>query len=264
MIDIHNHLLIGVDDGPQSEEEAVALLRQAIGNGITDIVATPHHYSGDFINFKNKIMDKMDELNRIIETHQLDITIHPGQEIRVNGSLVEELKEQKSIPLNNSKYVLVEFPFNDIPSYVETLLFDIQMNGFTPVIAHPERCKPIIKDPDKLYDFIEKGAVAQVTAGCVSGALGENLQETSLRMLENNLAHIIASDAHHAEIRPFLLKEAYAVVSERLGESVTERLQHNASAVLHNKEVKVKQPNQIQTHYQSKKRRKKKKFLGLF
>ncbi|WP_031547967.1 tyrosine-protein phosphatase [Salinicoccus luteus] len=264
MIDIHNHVLVGTDDGPQTEEEAVMLLQQAIDNGITDIIATPHHYSGDFVNPGSKVLEKMDTLNQIISQHQLDINVHPGQEIRVNGNFVEELKSGASIPLNQSQYVLVEFSFNDIPNYVDPLLYDLQMSGYTPLIAHPERCKPIIKYPDKLYDFIEKGAIAQVTAGSVAGALGENLKETSLKMIEAHLVHIIASDAHHAELRPFMLKEAYDVVEKELGSIYVEDLKNNAEAVLQGKEVKVKRPSKIETHYKSSKKRKKKKFLGLF
>ncbi|WP_342388761.1 tyrosine-protein phosphatase [Salinicoccus bachuensis] len=264
MIDIHNHVLVGADDGPQTEEEAVLLLQQAIDNGITDIIATPHHYSGDFVNPRSKILEKIDTLNQIISQHQLDINVHPGQEIRVNGSFVEELKSGVSIPLNQSQYVLVEFSFNDIPNYVDPLLYELQMSGYTPLIAHPERCKPIIKYPDKLHEYIEKGAVAQVTAGSVVGELGQNLKETSLKMIEAHLVHIIASDAHHAELRPFMLKEAYDMVEKELGSIYIDDLKYNAEAVLLGKEVKVKRPSKIETHYKSKKKRKKKRFLGIF
>ncbi|MFC3420043.1 tyrosine-protein phosphatase [Salinicoccus hispanicus] len=261
MIDIHNHVLIGIDDGPQTEEAAVALLKQAIDNGITNIIATPHHHSGAFLNPRIKIVEKMEELTKIIEDHQLDIKVHPGQEIRINGDMVSELQSGVSIPLNQSQYVLVEFSFTEVPNYVEKLLYDLQMKGYVPVIAHPERCKPIIKDPDRLYEIVEKGAIAQITASSITGALGQNLKETSLAMIQNNLAHVISSDAHSTEIRPFLLKEAYKVVAEELGENFTEVLQFNADAILHNKEVKVKAPQKMKTHYQTKK---KKKFLGLF
>ncbi|MCC4722362.1 tyrosine-protein phosphatase [Salinicoccus sp. RF5] len=264
MIDIHNHVLIGVDDGPQTEEEAVLLLKQAIDNGITDIIATPHHYSGDFVNPGSKILEKMDELNQIISQHQLDINVHPGQEIRMNGNFVEELKSGAGIPLNQSQYVLVEFSFNEVPSYTCPMFYDMQMSGYTPLIAHPERCKPIIKDPDKLHEYVERGAVAQVTAGSVAGELGENLKETSLKMIEAHLVHIIASDAHHAGLRPFMLQKAYDVVERELGSIYVEDLKHNAEAVLLGKEVKVKRPSKIETHYKSSKKRKKKKFLGLF
>ncbi|TVT28907.1 hypothetical protein FO441_01100 [Salinicoccus cyprini] len=264
MIDIHNHVLIGIDDGPQTEEAAVALLKQAIDNGITDIIATPHHHSGAFFNSESKIIEKMEELTKIIEKHQLDIKVHPGQEIRINGDMVSELQSGVSLSLNQSQYVLVEFSFTDVPNYVESLLYDLQMKGYIPVIAHPERCKPIIKNPDRLYEIVEKGAIAQITASSITGALGDDLKEVSLKMIENNLAHVISSDAHSAEIRPFLLKKAYDVVSEELGENFTEVLQFNADAILHNKEVRVKPPQKMETQQKKGKKQKKKKFLGLF
>lgn len=262
MIDIHNHLLIDVDDGPQNEEEATDLLRQAIENGITDIIVTPHHYSGDFINPKSKIVTKMTEITNIIEKHHLDIKVYPGQEIRINGDLVHELESDVNLALNHTQYVLVEFSFTGIASYTENLFFDLQMKGYTPVIAHPERCWPMAKDPNKLHDLIEKGAIAQLTAGSVSGALGEGIQETSLKMIENNLIHVVASDAHHWAMRPFMLKEAYQVIEERLGVEYVEYFQKNAEAILNDKEVKVKSPKRMETKKQGAKKRK--KFLGLF
>lgn len=262
MIDIHNHVLIGIDDGPQTEEAAVGLLKQAIENGITDIIATPHHHSGAFLNPRSKVVERMEELIKIIENHQLDIKVYPGQEIRINGDMVNELQSGVSIPLNQSQYVLVEFSFTDVPNYVENLLYDLQMKGYIPIIAHPERCKPIIKNTDRLYEIVEKGAIAQITASSITGGLGEDLKKASLKMIENNLAHVISSDAHSADIRPFLLTEAYEVVSKELGENFTETLQFNAEAILHNKEVKVKPPQRMKIHFQKKKQ--KKKFLGLF
>ncbi|AKG73454.1 tyrosine-protein phosphatase [Salinicoccus halodurans] len=262
MIDIHNHVLIGVDDGPQNEDEALNLLRQAIDNGITDIIVTPHHYSGDFINPKSKIVTKMAEVTDIIEKHQLNINIYPGQEIRINGDLVNEIETDVNLPLNQSQYVLVEFSFTEIASFTENLFFDLQMKGYTPLIAHPERCRPMAKDPNKLYELIEKGAIAQITAGSVSGALGEGLQETSLKMIEHNLIHVVASDAHHATMRPFMLKEAYEVIEEKLGSEYVEYLQKNAEAILNNKEVKVRSPKRIEMNNKGAKKRK--KFLGLF
>lgn len=258
MIDIHNHLLVGVDDGPQSEQEAADLLRQAIQNGITDIVVTPHHYSGDYINPKSKIITDMELLENLIEVHQLDINVYPGQEIRINGELVNELESGVNLPLNQTKYVLVEFSFTEIASYTERLFFDLQMKGYTPVIAHPERIRPIGKDPNQLYELVEKGAIAQITSGSVAGALGEGLQQTSLKMIEHNLIHFVGSDAHHSQLRPFMLKEAYEVIERELGTEYVEYLQKNAEAILNDKEVRVKSPRQFDTSEKNTKTKKKK------
>lgn len=262
MIDIHNHLLVGADDGPATEQDALDLLYQAHENGITDIIVTPHHYSGDFVNPKSKILTDMEALKNIVKENDININVYPGQEIRINGDLVEELEAGLNLSLNHSSYVLVEFPFTEVPNYAEKMFFDLQMKGYTPVIAHPERCRPLKDDPRKLYDFIEKGALAQVTAISVAGKLGEGLQQASFKMIENHLIHFVGSDAHHAEKRPFMLKEAYEVIEAELGASYVEYLKYNAEAILRNKEVKVKAP--VQYKLDSKKVKKRKKFLGLF
>lgn len=259
MIDIHNHLLVGADDGPATEQDALDLLHQAQENGITDIIVTPHHYSGDFVNPKSKILTDMEALKNIITKNDMDINVYPGQEIRINGDLVEELEAGLNLSLNHSSYVLVEFPFTEVPNYAEKLFFDLQMIGYTPVIAHPERCRPLKDNPEKLYSFIEKGALAQVTATSVSGKLGEGIQQTSLRMIENHLIHFVGSDAHHAKKRPFMLREAYEVIEAELGATYVQYLKYNAEAILHNEAIKVKAPKVIKEQ-----KKVKKKFLGLF
>lgn len=259
MIDIHNHLLIGVDDGPQTDQDALDLLKQAEKNGITDVIVTPHHKSGNFINQKEQILSEMKILEEIIKAHHVNIKVHPGQEIRIYGDLVNDLEGGLNISLNHSNYVLVEFSFTEIPHYIEQLLFDLQMKGYTPIIAHPERYKFLQENPQRLYDFIEQGALAQVTAGAVVGRLGEGLKVKSIEMIKNYLIHIIGSDAHHSLNRPFLLKEAYAVIEEELGSSYVEYLQYNAKAILQNTEVKLKAPIQHKD-----KITKRKKILGLF
>ncbi|WP_020008249.1 tyrosine-protein phosphatase [Salinicoccus albus] len=264
MIDIHNHLLIGVDDGPQSEQEAIDLLKQAKNNGITDIITTPHHYGGDYVNPKSKIMANMDKLTDIIEQHQLDINVYPGQEIRINGDLVKELETGVNLSLNQTKYVLIEFSFTEVANYTERLFFDLQMQGYMPVIAHPERIRPITKDPNQLYHLVEKGAIAQITAGSVAGALGEGLQQQSLEMIRHNHIHFVGSDAHHATMRPFMLKEAYEVIERELGTDYVAYLQKNAEAILHDKEVTVKAPKQFNTAEQTKKHKKKRSIWSYF
>src|SRR5699024_9162574 len=137
---------------PATEQEALDLLLQAKDNGITDIIVTPHHYSGDFINHKSKILTEMEILQAVIEKNVIDINIYPGQEIRINGDLVNELETGLNLSLNHSSYVLVEFSFTEVPAYADKLFFELQMKGYTPVIAHPERCRPLKDNPEKLYD----------------------------------------------------------------------------------------------------------------
>src|SRR5699024_4892383 len=173
MIDIHNHLLISADDGPSTEEEAIALLKQAKSNGVSQILVTPHHLSGDYYNEKDKILKDLETLKSLIFEENLEIEVYPGQEIRINGDLVNDLEKGVNLSLNHSRYVLIEFSFTEVPNYVDKLFFDLQLKGYTPVIAHPERCRPIKSNPDLLFNLVEKGVLAQITASSVAGALGD-------------------------------------------------------------------------------------------
>lgn len=237
MIDIHNHLLINVDDGPGAKSEVLDLLNQAADQGITNIICTPHHYSGSYVNPSNIVKDKLDEVRNIISANNLSIEVHPGQEIRMNDYMLLELETGESIPLNDTRYVLVEFSFTSLRNDVYEMLGELAVRGYTPVIAHPERCRPIVRDVNQLRQMVDSGAKAQVTAASVAGELGTQLQELSLKWIEEGLIHIVASDAHHAVYRPFLMKEALQVIDERLGRKVSNELMKNAESVLYNKKI---------------------------
>lgn len=265
MIDIHNHVLIGVDDGPKTEADAVSLLEQAIEQGITDVIATPHHYSGDWRTPSHVVDEKLRELKSIAEKYNLNINIHRGQEIRVNGDIIKELKSGDNISLNDSQYILIEFPFGDLPLYSEKLFFDLQIQGYIPLIAHPERCMPLLRNPSKLYEIVQKGAISQLTASSITGGHGESVKNKSLKFIENNLAHVIASDAHNANFRPFELKEAYEIVAKELGEEYVERLQKNAESILNNRDIDYLEPVEVKRESgQASKSKKRKKLFGLF
>ena len=263
MIDIHSHVLIRADDGPESEEEAVKLLLQAEAAGITDIIMTPHHYSGDFENPGEKVLEMLAVLNKAAESANISVRLYPGQEIRINPNLLYQLLSGTSITLNNSRYVLIEFSYIEIAEYTDQLIFDLQMNGFVPVVAHPERCTPLMDNIDELYKLVDKGVITQVTAGSVTGLFGSNLKARTLKMIEQNLVHVIASDAHHSATRPFMLFEAYEVIEMELGKFYMDYLKKNAEAILNNEEVTVKSParNDLKHEFKKKKRR---NLWGLF
>lgn len=263
MIDIHNHILISADDGPESEEEAVKLLAQAAAAGITDIIMTPHHYSGDFENPGEKVMEMMKVLTNAAARADIPVRLYPGQEIRVNPGLLYELLSGKSITLNDSRYVLIEFSYIDIADYTDQLIFDLQMNGFVPVVAHPERCQPLMDNIEQLYKLVDKGVITQVTAGSVTGLFGSNLKALTLKMIEQNIVHLVASDAHHSESRPFLLLEAYRIIEAELGKSYVDYLKENAKAILNNEEVTVKSPERTNFKHEHKKK-KRRSLWGLF
>src|SRR5699024_4743228 len=122
MIDIHNHVLIDVDDGPGTTKDAIALIRQAVDDGITDIIATPHHRNNYYDTPASVVTKKLNELLTVLKNEKLNIEIHPGQEIRINGDLLQELQSSKSMTLNDTENVLLEMPFTEYPSHSATIV----------------------------------------------------------------------------------------------------------------------------------------------
>jgi protein-tyrosine phosphatase len=232
MIDIHNHLFINIDDGPSSKKEVVNLLAQAIEQGVTHIICTPHHHSGSYVTPSDVVAQKISEVKNIIKENDFNIEVHPGQEIRINNDILNELDLGISIPLNNTHYVLVEFSFTELREDVHDIFEALRARGYTPIIAHPERCMPIAQNDQHLRRLIKDGAKAQVTAASVVGELGADIQKISLNWIKEGLIQIVASDAHHASHRPFQIKEALQKIEKEAGRKIHDQLVSNAEAVL--------------------------------
>lgn len=233
MIDLHCHILPGVDDGAQTVEDSLAMAKAAAEQGVHTIVATPHHQNGKYINEKQAIVHKVNELNEIFKQEDLAITILLGQEVRLYGEFLEDYESNKIQTVNETnKYVLIEFPSNHVPRYAESLLFDMQLKGLIPIIVHPERNTEIVEKPDRLYKLIEKGALSQVTAASLTGAFGKNIKKFSLQLIEHNLAHMIASDAHNITGRSFKLREAYEVIEKEFGTDIHHLFQETVYSII--------------------------------
>nr|WP_315293754.1 CpsB/CapC family capsule biosynthesis tyrosine phosphatase [Mammaliicoccus lentus] len=254
MIDVHNHLLINVDDGPESEEDLISLLKQAKEQGITGIVVTPHHLHPRYNNSFDDIDREINRLNKMQEIKHFNIQLFAGQEIRLTDKILEDINQHQIRGINGSKYLLIELPSNEIPHYTKKLLYEIQTKGFIPIIAHPERNKSIAKDINLLYELINNGALSQVTASSLTGELGKNIQKISIQMIEHNLIHFVASDAHHSERRPFRLGDLFNVPKLKYIESEIKRLLNNNEAIIQDKDINRKRPIEY----------KKNKFFGLF
>lgn len=241
MIDMHNHILIDADDGPRDEEAAIHLLQQAKNENIIGIIATPH-YTNQYDNSIEKVKLKIKRLCKLKEVKDLGIQIYPGQEVRIHHNLIEDIKSGKVRGLNNSNYILIEFPPNDIPSYTYQMFKDIQELGYIPIIAHPERNIALLKDMRILYDLVQQGALSQITSTSLIGHFGKGIQDVSIEIMKCNLAHFIASDAHDFEARPFVMKSLF---EERILLNIHEammKLIGNAEAIITNRKIDKHEP----------------------
>lgn len=255
MIDMHNHILIDIDDGPQSLTAAIDLLKQAKREGITDIIATPHHLHPKYSNDIHTVKKKINELNINEEIRNLNINFYAGQEIRVTDRVIDDINNGNIEGINNSNYLLLEFPSNEVPHYSKQLFYELQTMGYIPIIAHPERNKAIVQNLDLLFELINGGALSQLTTSSILGDFGSNVRRISLKIMDNNLAHFIASDAHSATTRPFVMKQLFKERKLKTYYETFEDYIENGNLIIKNERVSKQIPTQDY---------KQKKWFGLF
>jgi protein-tyrosine phosphatase len=242
MIDIHSHILPGLDDGAQNLGQAIEMAKAAVHEGIHTVIATPHHANGKFLNEAADVRNAVSLLNNELQERCIPLEILPGQEIRVYNGLLDDIYNKSLMALHDSKYILIELPPAYIPESLDELLHELQVMGLTPIIAHPERNQEIVEDPDKLYKLVGQGALSQVTSHSLTGQFGRKIQKVSVELCRSNLAHVIASDSHNVTQRPFALGEAYQVIDRELGPDVSEIYRNNAVHIIHNNEIHRQKP----------------------
>ncbi|UVI27911.1 tyrosine-protein phosphatase [Paenibacillus spongiae] len=240
MIDLHCHLLHGLDDGPTSLEESISLAQSAVDDGATTIYATPHYRAGRYDTEAADIRERTGLLNAELRKRQIPLRVLPGQEIRVYDGLLDDLEEGKLLPLGESTYLLLEFSASNVPARFDDTLHELRIAGWTPIIAHPERNAELAADPDKLKSLVDNGALCQVTSHSLTGRFGSKVKSAAIEMCRRNLIHFIASDSHNGTTRPFELRSAYEVAETKLGQDTIAYYERNARAVIHNLEVQPK------------------------
>ena len=244
MIDLHSHVIPDVDDGPISIKESLQLLETAARDGIDTIIATPH-YNGYYADERDGILLRLDRLKQAAIEHGLQVSLLPGQEIQIHDTLLENYRSGKLLTLANSRYMLIELPAEGIPYYAERLFYELEMLGVKPIIAHPERNADFLESPDKLYRLIQKGALAQLTSSSLFGFFGKRVQTFSHELIQADLVHFIATDAHNTDRRSFDLKEAYEAISLKYGPEQINYFKNNARIVIEDETIYPRDAKQI-------------------
>jgi len=224
-IDCHNHSLPFIDDGAKSMKMGLEMLKISCDDGVKEIVLTPHHLNGAFINQKNQIHNAFNEFTEIAKKEIPNINLHLGSEIHLVESCAKEILDDLALTYGDQKKAaLIELSKHNIPYGSEKVLGDLLYNGITPVIAHPERNSALRKDYSLLKEWIDMGCKAQLTAMSFDGDFGKSIQHISQRFIEEGLIHVIASDAHRPTGRSPILSKTAANVRERYSEEVAQTL----------------------------------------
>ncbi|MNQ69606.1 Tyrosine-protein phosphatase YwqE [compost metagenome] len=227
MIDLHNHLLPGIDDGAPDLETALQLARIAVQDGITHLVCTPHIHPGRYDNDRHSIHTAHQQFVRGLDQAGIELRVSWAAEVRFGMELMVSQAEG-NLPFlgrwQDNKVLLLEFPHSEIPFGAERLTRWLLQRNIVPMIAHPERNKGIMRTPSKLKPFLEQGCLLQVTASSVAGHFGEAAQDIAHSLLEQGLVTILASDAHNAQHRPPRLTEGMEHAARIVGDTQAERL----------------------------------------
>lgn len=250
MIDIHCHMLPGIDDGAHDMEDALHMARLAVEDGITDIIVTPHMQNGFYSTIAEKVLVETSKLQKMINLHNISLQVHPGAEVHIHPMLIENLHHHKIVTLcHANKYMLIELPALSIPHYSKVLMHDLILEQITPVIAHPERNLVIRKDWHIIVEWIEMGVMMQVNAGSLLGEMGIQTQKFAQNLLKNRMVHVLASDGHNTKTRRPMLSEAYRMVSKLVSNRDAELLKENAQDILKGNTCKAHAPLVRRKHF---------------
>ena len=230
MIDIHCHLLPGIDDGAKDMSEALALINLSVDDGVKRIVVTPHLHFGRFDNTLPVIQSAFSALVTEVNKANIDIELAYAAEVRLDSEILT-LLTNKQLPLygnfNGQQFMLLEFPHSHIPAGSDMLVKFLKNQNITPVIAHPERNRDLLESPHKIKPFIRLGCWFQVTASSITGHFGEECQSLALAYIEQGFIQVVASDAHNLKRRPPILSQARDRVTSLFGEEKAQQLFHN-------------------------------------
>ena len=224
MVDLHQHLLPGLDDGSRDLDTSIAMARMAVEEGITHVVATPHASSRyDFE--PTLIAERLAVLRGALAEHGIPLQLGTGCDFHMSYENIRDaLAHPRKYTLNASAYLLVELPDLAISPHVGELLYQLRLSGMVPILTHPERNPRLQADDERIKDWLRHDLLVQVTASSVLGQMGKAAERMAHRLLANRWVHFLATDAHDVRHRPPQMREAHRVVAERYGEQYADRL----------------------------------------
>ena len=258
MIDLHCHLLPGVDDGSANLETSLRLAQEAVTNGVDYALLTPHHMNGVYVNHRADVIKQTQAFQDKLTKHGTKLTVFPGQEVRINGDLLTALDQNDILFADEGNhYLMLEFPDDDVPAYTDQMIYDLQQRGIIPIIVHPERNTMIMKQPDLLLNLLQKGCLSQLTASSYVGTFGKKVETFCHQLIAAGQGYVFASDVHNLPGRKYEMREAFEQLRKEFGNELAETFEGNAKVIING--------DLVMTHSMAPiGRKKKKKWFKLF
>jgi protein-tyrosine phosphatase len=245
LIDLHNHLLPGIDDGAKKVEETLEFLRIARRDGVTTVVATPHMKPGVYDNRRETILERVSMVREAARGDEAEgVTLLPGAEVYFTADLTARARAGDLMTVGDGgRYLLLELPYQQIPMQVDETIFQLRLQGITPLMAHPERVAYYLENIERVAASVRLGALTQVTGASLTGKFGERARDFAHALLRRGLIHVLASDGHDVRYRPPILSEGFRAAAAVLGEGAAHRMVHETpQAILDGREVEVGEP----------------------
>jgi protein-tyrosine phosphatase len=219
-VDIHCHLIPGIDDGAKSWQETHAMAEIAVDEGVATIIATPHQLGTYAHNDGDTIRQRTEELQQQLQEHGVDLRVLPGADVRIDEPMLAGLRAGHVLTLaDRGKHVLLELP-HELYFPLEGVLAALDRAGLVGILSHPERNQGLLKDPQQASRLVKLGCLMQITAGSLLGAFGPAPQQMAEWMLEQGLVHFLATDAHGCRSRRPLMRRAFQYAAELVEEEV--------------------------------------------
>ena len=216
------------------------MAHEATENGVTHALLTPHHMNGRYVNHKQNVIQRTKEFQKQINAHNIPLTVFPGQEVRINGQLLEALDKDDILFADTAgKYMMLEFPDDDVPHYTNQMIFDLQQRGIVPMIVHPERNTKIMSEPDLVYQLLQKGCLSQITASSYVGTFGKKVENFSRQLIEAGQGYVFASDAHDLPGRKYEMQQAFEKMRREFGTKLVYEYKQNAQLIINGENVSM-------------------------
>ena len=232
LIDLHSHILPGVDDGAADEEQALEMARQAVAEGVRVQACTPHIYPGVYPNTGPDILARVAWFQSLLDFEQIPLRVVAGADVHIAPDLVQRIRSGDVLTLAGSRYILIEPPHHVLPPRTEEIFFNLQAAGYHPILTHPERMTWIDQRYDLIKSLAKSGVWMQLTAGAIAGRFGSRATYWSERMLDEGLVQIVATDAHDPVHRRPAWSDAVDALRARVGDEETELLVNGRPAAI--------------------------------
>lgn len=236
MIDIHTHILHGIDDGSENLELSIDQIKIMANSGVTSIVFTPHYIRNSYHNTKEVILPKFAELSVAVKKTGVDITLYHAAEVYLEKNIINDI-EKENFSINNTEYVLVETSLSAFPADLYDILYNLVKKGYKPILAHPERYSNIAMNFKLAEDMMYRNIYLQMNAGSIMGQYGNQVRKTALKMLEHGFVHFLASD-NHCKSDNYILPQAVDFIKKKYDNYFAELLTEiNPRKMLNNEKI---------------------------